>query len=129
MIATIAWDQTLLDLALALVVGLVVYRLAARELRRQETVRELRQRRDAVEQVLSMLDGPAGEYLADPTLDYPQREMVELERRALQAQLLFWRDLAIQKALRDISYPERHREAAEQLRGLAGDLAGRLPGS
>ena len=129
MIAAIAWDQTLLDLGLALVVGGVVYRLAARELRRQETVRELRQRRDAIEQVLSMLDGPAGEYLADPSLDYPQREMVELERRALQAQLLFWRDLEIQKALRDVSYPERHGTAAEHLRGVAGDVDRRLSGS
>ena len=129
MIAAIAWDQTLLDLGLALVVGGVVYRLAARELRRQETVRELRQRRDAIEQVLSMLDGPAGEYLADPSLDYPQREMVELERRALQAQLLFWRDLEIQKALRDVSYPERHGVAAEHLRGVAGDVDRRLSGS
>ena len=129
MIAAIAWDQTLLDLGLALVVGGVVYRFAARELRRQETVRELRQRRDAIEQVLSMLDGPAGEYLADPSLDYPQREMVELERRALQAQLLFWRDLEIQKALRDVSYPERHGAAAEHLRGVAGDVDRRLSGS
>jgi hypothetical protein len=129
MIAAIAWDQTLLDLALALGVGVVVYRLAARELRRQETARELRQRRDAIEQVLSMLDGPAGEYLADPSLDYPQREMVELERRALQAQLLFWRDLEIQKSLRDVSYPERHRDAAERLRGIAGDVDRQMSGS
>jgi hypothetical protein len=112
----------------ALGIGAVVYRLAARELRRQETVRDLRQRRDAVEQVVAMLDGPAGEYLADPSVDYPQREMVELERRALQAQLLYWRDLEMQKALRDVSYPERHRDAAGHLQAVAGELQRRLTG-
>ncbi len=128
MIATIAWDQTLLDLVLALGVGFVVYRLAARELHRQEAVRQLRRRRDAVEQVLSMLGGPAGEYLVDPSLDYPQRDMVELERRALQAQLLFWRELELQEALRDVSYPEKHREAAGKLRAVAADLDRQLSG-
>jgi hypothetical protein len=127
--ASIAWDQTLVSLLLSIATGGVVYLLAARVLRRAAAARELRQQRDALEQVLAQLAGPAGEYLRDPTLDYPQRDMVELERRALQAQILFWRDLPLQEALRDSNDPERFAAAAERLRqavaGLNRELEGR----
>jgi hypothetical protein len=72
--------------------------------------------------VLAVLQGPALAYLQGETDDYPQREMVELERRALQAQILFWRDLAMQQALRELSYPGKHAAAAERLRGVLAGL-------
>ena len=112
----ISWDQTLLSLGASAVLAGLAYARAARVLRRQETLRGLRLRRDALDQVLAMLDGPAAEYLRAESEEYPQREMVELERRALQAQILFWRDLDLQEALRDITYPAKHAEAAAKLR-------------
>ena len=111
----IAWDQTLLSLALSAGFAWIAYRGAARVLRRQEQMRELRARRDALEQVLGAVDGPAAEYLAGGA-EYPQREMVELERRALQAQIYYLRDRDMQAALRDICYPERHGEAIAAIR-------------
>jgi hypothetical protein len=122
----IAWDQTLVSLGLALLVGWVVYRRAAHGLRRQEVLRELRLRRDALDQVLAALQGPVLEYLEGATEDYPQREMVELERRALQAQILFWRDLSMQQALRDLTYAGPHAAAAETLRRILSDLDAQL---
>jgi type II secretory pathway component PulJ len=128
MLAAISWDQTLLSLVLAALLAWLAYRGAARALGRQAVVRELRLRRDALDQVLAVLDGPALEYLRGETEDYPQREMVELERRALQAQILFWRDLDMQQALRDLTYPDKHAAAAMKLRqvleGLDHDLHG-----
>jgi hypothetical protein len=126
--AAITWDQTLLSLVLSLCAAAIAYGLAARVLRKQEITRDLRRRRDALEQVLALLQGPAGEYLRDPEIDYPQRDMVELERRSLQAQLLFWRDLQLQEALRNIVYPDWHAEAAEKLRATAGEIDRELQG-
>jgi hypothetical protein len=125
----IAWDQTLVSLLLSIVIGVSVYWLAARVLRQASMRRELRERRDALEQVLAQLAGPAGEYLQDPSIEYPQRDMVELERRALQAQILFWRDLTVQEALRDTSDPERHAAAATRLRAVAAALDRDLGGT
>lgn len=119
---SIAVDQTLVSLAASAACAGLAYWGAARVLRRQERARGLQQRRDALQQVLAMLDGAAGEYLADDSLDYPQRDMVELERRALQAQILFWSDLGMQQALRDVNYPERHRDAAERLRAALAEV-------
>jgi hypothetical protein len=122
MMATIAWDQTLLGAAISVLLAGLAYVAAARILGRQELARELRLRRDALEQVLGALEGPAAAWLADPSDDYPQREMLELERRALQAQILFWRDLALQRALQGVSDPARHAPAAEALRVAAARL-------
>jgi hypothetical protein len=113
--AMLAWDQTLLSLVLSAGVAWWAYRGAARVLRRQEQLRELRARRDALEQVLGAVEGPAAEYLGGGE-EYPQREMVELERRALQAQIYYLRDREVQTALRDICYPERHGEAIAAIR-------------
>lgn len=126
--AAVTWDQTLLSFGLSIVAAAVAYRLAGRVLHRQEARRELRRRRDALEQVLELLQGPAGEYLRNPELDYPQRDMVELERRSLQAQLLFWRDLRLQEALRNIVYPDWHTAAAETLRAKAAEIDAELQG-
>jgi hypothetical protein len=115
--AAISWDQTLVSAALSLVVAWWAYRAAARVLRRQELLRRLRARRDALEQVLVQVEGSVREYLESGNDDdYPQREMVELERCALQAQVYFLRDLAMQKALRDICYPNRYTQAMEAIR-------------
>ena len=48
--------------------------------------------------------------------------MVELERRALQAQIHCLRDLELQKALRDICYPNCHRDATQTLRAAIAML-------
>jgi hypothetical protein len=122
MLATIAWDQTLLSLVLAVVAAFLAYRGAARVLRQQTARAELQLRRDALEQVLAMVDGAAGDYLRDETLDYPQREMVELERRTVQAQILFWRDLAMQRALQAMNAPGTHAPALVTLREAAARL-------
>lgn len=123
----IAADQTLVGLVISGACAGAAYWGATRFLHRRERARELRRCRDALQQVLAMLDGAAGEYLADTSLDYPQRDMLELERRALQAQILYWSDLTLQQALRDINDPDRHRDAAERLRsvlaGVERDLA------
>jgi len=126
MLAKIAWDQTLLSLLLALAAAYGAYRYAARVLRRQEALRELKARREALDQVLAAVQGPALEYLENDELDYPQREMVELERCALQAQVYYVRDLTMQKALRDLSYPSRHREALGTVRGAVEVLEGEM---
>lgn len=77
----------------------------------------MRARRDALEQVLVQVDGSVREYLeSGHDEDYPQREMVELERCALQAQVYFLRDLEMQKALRDICYPNRYSDAMTTIR-------------
>jgi len=122
MAAVIAWDQTLLSFALAAVAAGLAYRGAARVLRLQAARNELRLRRDALEQVLAMMDGAAGDYLRDDSLDYPQREMVELERRTVQAQILFWRDLALQRALQGMNSPATHAAALAVLRETAARL-------
>ncbi len=116
MSAVIAWDQTLVSFLLAAGVAGVAYWRAARVLRRQELLRGLRSRQEALQQVLLAFEGDAAEYLANEELDYPQREMVELERSALQAQIFYVRDLEMQTALRDICYPSRHQEALAKLR-------------
>lgn len=126
MIAAISWDQTLLSAAIAALAAAAAYVGAARVLRRQQQVRELRLQRDALEQVLAALDGPAADWLADPTSDYPQREMLELERRALQAQILFWRDLQLQRALQGASDPGAHGAAVAALRDAAARLDGEM---
>lgn len=126
MLAAITWDQTLLSLLLTLAAAYWAYRRAAEVLRRQEARRELRARREALDQVMVALQGAALEYLEDEEHDYPQREMVELERCALQAQVFYVRDLAMQKALRDICYPSRHREAIETIRGVIQALEGEI---
>ena len=126
MLAAITWDQTLLSFLLALGVAAVAYWRAASVLRRQEILRQLRSQQEALEQVLVALAGDAAEYLANEELDYPQREMVELERRALQAQIFYVRDLEMQKALRDICYPSRHREAQAKIRAALESLAGEI---
>jgi len=120
--AAIAWDQTLLSLVLAVGAAFVAYRSAARVLRHQAVKAELRLRRDALEQVLAMMDGAAGDYLRDDTLEYPQREMVELERRTVQAQILFWRDLAMQRALQGMNAPGTHATALATLQEAATRL-------
>ena len=125
-VATISWDQTLLSVAVAGVAAWLAYRAAARVLRQQQELRELILRRDARDQCLVLLDGPLVEYLRSPggagDLEYPQREMVELERRVVQAQILFWRDLEMQGRLRDLTYPGRHAEAQSQLRAILAKL-------
>ena len=122
LVAAIAWDQTLLSLLLAAgLVGLVV-RAVSRSLVRQERQRLLRDRRDALEHVLLGIDGTVADYLTGAEPEYPQREMVELERRALQAQVHCLRDLELQKALRDICYPNRHLDAAQTLRAAIAML-------
>lgn len=130
MCATITWDQTLLSLFLSLLLaagaGLWALRRAAHVLRRQETQRELRARREALDQVLAALEGAALEYLENEDHGYPQREMVELERCALQAQVFYVRDLTMQKALRDICYPNRHREATATIRRALETLEGEI---
>lgn len=117
MLGAIAWDQTLVSAVLAVLAGWVAYRAAARVLRRQEALRELRARRDALEQVLVQIDDTVLEYLAHgDDADYPQREMVELERCALQAQIYFLRDVNLQRALRDVCYPNRYEGAMQTIR-------------
>lgn len=116
MLAVISWDQTLVSFLLAAGLAWAAYRGAARVLRRQELVRGLRSRQEALQQVLLAFEGDAAEYLANEELDYPQREMVELERRALQAQIFYVRDLEMQTALRDICYPSRHQTALATIR-------------
>lgn len=126
MLAKITWDQTLLSLILALAAAYWAYRRAARVLRRQEALRQLAARREALDQVLAALQGPVQEYLQNEELDYPQREMVELERCALQAQVFYVRDLSMQKALRDITYPSRHREAMAAVRNAVAVVEGEI---
>ena len=127
-VGTISWDQTLLSCAVAAVAAWLAYRAAARVLRQQQELREIILRRDALEQCLALLEGCLAEYLQTPNpgeaVDYPQREMVELERRVVQAQILFWRDLEMQGRLRDLTYPGRHVEAAAQLRATLAKLEG-----
>ncbi len=115
-LAAIAWDQTLLSLLLAAGLAAVAVRVVSRSLVRQERQRLLRDRRDALAHVLLGIDGTVADYLTGAESEYPQREMVELERRALQAQVHCLRDLELQKALRDICYPNRHRDATQTLR-------------
>jgi hypothetical protein len=79
-----------------------------------------------LDQVLAALQGSVQEYLEDEELDYPQREMVELERCALQAQVFYVRDLTMQKALRDVTYPSRHREAIATIRRALEALEGEI---
>ena len=126
MLAAITWDQTLLSLLLALAAAYWAYRRAAIVLRRQEALREVRARREVLDQVLAAVQGPVLEYLENEELEYPQREMVELERCALQAQVFYVRDLTMQKALRDICYPSRHREARQTLRRAVEVLEGEI---
>jgi hypothetical protein len=121
--AVIAFDQTLVSALVAIAAAAVAYWRAAHVLRHAAARRDLEQRRDALEQVLAAIVEPVADYMRDDTLDYPQREMVELERRALQAQVLFWRDLAMQEALRNITYPKTHAAAAQHLRDAAAKLA------
>ena len=127
-VATITWDQTLISCAVAAVAAWLAYRAAARVLRHQQELRELVLRRDALEQCLALLEGSLADYLRTPNpgedAEYPQREMVELERRVVQAQILFWRDLEMQQRLRDLTYPGRHAEAEVQLRATLAKLDG-----
>jgi len=118
----IALDQTLVSAAVAIVAAAIAYVRAAHVLRRQAERRDIVQRRDALEQVVAAVVEPVAAYMQDDTLDYPQREMVELESRALQAQVLFWRDLKMQEALRNITYPRTHVAAAEFVRAAATAL-------
>jgi len=118
----ITLDQTLLSAAIAVLAAAIAYVRAARVLRRQAERRDIVQRRDALEQVVAAVVEPVAAYMQDDTGDYPQREMVELERRALQAQVLFWRDLEMQEALRNITYPRSHAAAVEFLRAAASAL-------
>lgn len=104
------------------------YFAAARILKRQEALRELRARRDSLQQVLRMADNVVMSYLEQPEeVEYPQREMVELERCALQAQIHYAGDLQMQKALLGITYPSQYRQAIVTLRkvieGLESDIA------
>jgi len=116
-LAVITWDQTLLSLLLAAALAFLAYGRAARVLRLQEQRRRLQEQRDALQHVLLGLEGPVAAYLAaEAEEEYPQREMVELERRALQAQIHWLGDLGLQKALRDICYPQRHSEAVASIR-------------
>jgi len=119
----IALDQTLVSAAIAIVAAIIAYRRAAVGLRRAAERREVVQRRDALEQVLAAIVEPVAEYMRDDTGDYPQREMVELERCTLQAQVLFWRDLAMQEALRNLTYPSQHAAAAAYIQTVAANLA------
>jgi hypothetical protein len=125
-LASLSWDQTLISGAVAALAAWVAYRAAARVLRRQAELRELNLRRDALDQCLATLTGPLAEYLRSPNpgeeIEYPQREMVELERRVVQAQILFWRDLEMQQRLRDLTYPGRQDEAAAKLRAVLEKL-------
>jgi hypothetical protein len=127
-IATISWDQTLLSCAVAAVAAWLAYRAAARVLRRQQELGDLVLRRDALDQCLALIEGTLADYLRTPNpgedLEYPQREMVELERRVVQAQILFWRDLEMQQRLRDLTYPGRQAEATAQLRATLAKLEG-----
>ncbi|UCE03471.1 MAG: hypothetical protein JSW67_04575 [Candidatus Latescibacterota bacterium] len=123
----ISWDQTLVSLGISAVAAGLAYRGAARVLRRQEVVRELRARRDALEQVVVVVDGPVVEYFEnEEEEEYPQREMVELERRALQAQIYYLRDLEMQNALRDICYPSRYKEALSKIRATIEEVDRRI---
>jgi hypothetical protein len=122
MLATVSWDQTLVGAVMAVAAAGIAYLAAARSLDRRALRRDQLERRDALEQVLVLLDGPAGDYLRDPDSDYPQREMVELERRCVQAQILFWRDLDMQRALHDMSSPAAHVAAASRLRETAARI-------
>lgn len=129
MFASISWDQTLVSAALAALAAWVAYRAAAGVLQRQERMRRLRARRDALEQVLVQIDGPVHEYLVrGDDADYPQREMVELERCALQAQVYFLRDVQLQRALRDVSYPNRFERATEVIRRALAVLESEMTG-
>ncbi len=113
----ISWEQTLVSAALSAVAAWLAYRGAGVVLRRQQALSDLRTRRDALQQVLVQLDDSVLEYLESGNDDdYPQREMVELERCALQAQVHYLRDLTMQKALRDICYPNRYKRAMETIR-------------
>ena len=117
MLAAISWDQTLVSAAVSALAAWLAYRGAGAVLRRQEVLRQLRARRDALQQVLVQVDGAVLEYLDGGNDDeYPQREMVELERCALQAQVYHLRDLQMQRALRDVCYPNRYKQAVETIR-------------
>ncbi len=118
----IALDQTLVSAGIAIVAAAIAYVRAAHVLRRQAERRDIVHRRDALEQVVAAIVEPVAAYMQDDTGDYPQREMVELESRALQAQVLFWRDLKMQEALRNITYPRTHTGAAEFVRAAAAAL-------
>lgn len=122
MLAVITWDQTLLSLLLAAALAFLAYWRAARVLRLQEQRRRVQEQRDALQHVLLGLEGPVAAYLAAEDEEYPQREMVELERRALQAQIHCLGDLGLQKALRDICYPQRHAEAVASIRSALEQL-------
>lgn len=122
MLASIAWDQTLLSLGLAAAAAWLAYWRAAHVLRRQERLRYLRERRDALAHVVLGVDGAVAAYLAGADEEYPQREMVELERRALQAQIHCLRDLSLQEALRDVCYPNRHEQALGSIRAAVAAL-------
>ncbi len=118
MLAAIAWDQTLVSLVISVVFAFAAFVAARSVLVRQQLVRDLNERRDALQQVLVQVDGPVLEYLQSGDDDeYPQREMVELERCALQAQVHFLRDRNMQSALRDVCYPNRYAHAVEVIRG------------
>lgn len=127
MFAAITWDQTLVSLCLAAAVAFLAYWRAAHVLRRQERLRDLRARRDALAHVVLGVDDTVAAYLSGADDEYPQREMVELERRALQAQIHCLRDLSLQEALRDVCYPNRHAQALVRIRAaietLEGDIA------
>jgi len=125
MTATVAWDQTLVSAGVAAAVATLAatvaagwaYRAAAHVLKEQERRRELGARREALEQVLLHVEGAVLDYLGSGNDDdYPQREMVELERSALQAQIYFLRDLEMQRALRDVCYPNRYAQAMQTIR-------------
>ena len=83
-----------------------------------------------VQEMLGLTDQQATQLRATLGTYAPKRRAMEREergiKRALQAQLLFFRELDLQKALRDVSYPERHRDAAAKLRAVVGELEGRL---
>ena len=127
MFAVIAWDQTLVSLCLTAAVAFLAYWRAAHVLRRQERLRHLRARRDALAHVVLGVDDTVAAYLSGADDEYPQREMVELERRALQAQIHCLRDLSLQEALRDVCYPNRHVQALARIRAaidaLESDIA------
>ena len=118
MVAAIAWDQTLVSLVLSALFAFAAFAAAKGVLVRQQLLRDLNERRDALQQVLVQVDGSVLEYLQSGDDDeYPQREMVELERCALQAQVHFLRDRSMQSALRDVCYPNRYAQALDVIRG------------
>ena len=120
--AVIAWDQTLVSACIAAAAAALAYWRAAHVLRRQERLRDLRARRDALAHVLLGVDDTVTAYLSGTDTDYPQREMVELERRALQAQIHCLRDLSLQEALRDVCYPNRYDQALARIRAAVEAL-------